>query len=279
MPRRDVPALYARPRHAAPRDHSRIRAALVPAVLLASTGSALGGLAVGASADDGVLRVTSASATAPAVDVEALVADRALVVEQAGARANRSREIAAQRAAEAAALAQLAEDVRRVEEARLAEEARVAAEIAAAEQQAAERAAAEQAAAEAAAAPKFARPGVGRLTSGFGNRWGRLHAGIDLAAGTGSPIRAAAEGVVESTGNEGGYGQTIRIQHADGTQTLYAHLSAITVGAGQQVAAGEEIGREGNTGASTGPHLHFEVRIGGNPVDPAVWLQQRGVNL
>ena len=128
------------------------------------------------------------------------------------------------------------------------------------------------------AAPRFVRPGTGRLTSGYGSRWGRLHAGIDLAAGTGAPISAVAAGTVVSAGSEGGYGRVVRLQHDDGTVTLYAHLSELLVTPGQRVAAGTSLGREGSTGNSTGPHLHFEVRVGGVPVDPALWLRARGVD-
>ena len=125
----------------------------------------------------------------------------------------------------------------------------------------------------------FARPGVGRLTSGYGRRWGRLHAGIDLASGVGSPVRAAAGGRVLSSGYEGGYGRAVRISHDDGAVTVYAHMSALLVDAGERVDAGQTIGREGNTGHSTGPHLHFEVHIGGTPVNPLPWLRKRGVSL
>jgi len=129
------------------------------------------------------------------------------------------------------------------------------------------------------APPAHVRPGSGRLTSDFGHRWGRLHAGIDLAAGTGSPISAVTAGTVLSAGAEGGYGNVVRLQHVDDTITLYAHLSAVLVTAGDRVPAGHVLGREGSSGRSTGPHLHFEVRVGGRPVDPAAWLRARGVAL
>ena len=125
----------------------------------------------------------------------------------------------------------------------------------------------------------FARPGMGRLTSGYGRRWGRLHAGIDLASGIGSPIRAAAPGRVESAGWEGGYGRAVRITHSDGTVTIYGHMSALLVDSGERVEAGQLIGREGNTGQSTGPHLHFEVRVNGTPINPLPWLRKRGISL
>ena len=125
----------------------------------------------------------------------------------------------------------------------------------------------------------FVRPGLGRLTSSYGRRWGRLHAGIDLASGVGSPIRAVTNATVLSAGWEGGYGRCVRLVHNDGTVTVYAHLSSINVSKGERVSAGERIGREGNTGQSTGPHLHFEVRINGTPVNPTSWLRKRGVAL
>jgi murein DD-endopeptidase MepM/ murein hydrolase activator NlpD len=127
--------------------------------------------------------------------------------------------------------------------------------------------------------PEVARPGAGALTSRYGSRWGRLHAGIDLAAGIGSPVVAAADGTVVTAGEEGGYGRVVRLQHGQGTVTVYAHLSEVLVEVGQAVQAGSPIAREGNSGHSTGPHLHFEVRIGDVPVDPVPWLRERGVGL
>jgi murein DD-endopeptidase MepM/ murein hydrolase activator NlpD len=125
----------------------------------------------------------------------------------------------------------------------------------------------------------FVRPGLGRLTSSYGRRWGRLHAGIDLAAGVGAPVRAVTNATVLSAGWEGGYGRCVRLIASDGTVFVYGHLSSISVRDGERVSAGERIGREGNTGQSTGPHLHFEVRINGTPVNPISWLRKRGVAL
>jgi murein DD-endopeptidase MepM/ murein hydrolase activator NlpD len=125
----------------------------------------------------------------------------------------------------------------------------------------------------------FVRPATGRLTSQYGRRWGRLHAGVDLAAGVGAPVFAVTDGTVTSAGSEGGYGRTIRLLHGDGTVSVYGHLSQLLVGEGQRVQAGEQIGEEGNTGQSTGPHLHFEIRVEGAPVDPRAWLRERGVDL
>jgi murein DD-endopeptidase MepM/ murein hydrolase activator NlpD len=117
-----------------------------------------------------------------------------------------------------------------------------------------------------------ARPTSGSLTSRFGQRWGRLHAGIDVAAPTGTPIRACWPGRVVVAGWQGGYGNTVVIDHGGGRATLYAHQSSIAVSVGQVVDAGAVIGAVGSTGNSTGPHLHFEVRINGNPVDPAPYF-------
>jgi murein DD-endopeptidase MepM/ murein hydrolase activator NlpD len=117
--------------------------------------------------------------------------------------------------------------------------------------------------------------GPARLTSGFGLRQdpfdGHLtrHAGVDLAGDEGEPIRAAASGVVVRAGPRAGYGEAIELAHGDGRTTLYAHASELLVREGETVAAGQPIARVGETGRATGPHLHFEVRQGGQPVDPA----------
>jgi murein DD-endopeptidase MepM/ murein hydrolase activator NlpD len=129
---------------------------------------------------------------------------------------------------------------------------------------------------------KLHRPVPGRVGSKFGNRFDpwyhvwQLHAGVDMVAAFGSNIAAAAGGRVTRAGWAGGYGNYTCIDHGpfDGQRltTCYAHQSAILVRVGQQVSAGQIIGRIGSTGASTGPHLHFEVRLGGRPVDPVPWL-------
>ncbi|MBD2104584.1 peptidoglycan DD-metalloendopeptidase family protein [Leptolyngbya sp. FACHB-261] len=120
----------------------------------------------------------------------------------------------------------------------------------------------------------FIWPSRGVLTSGYGQRWGRLHAGIDIAAPVGTPIMAAASGEIIVAGwDSGGYGYKIDIRHENGTVTRYAHLSRILVQVGQQVNQGEHIGAMGSTGFSTGPHLHFEVRPGGGrAVNPRSYL-------
>jgi len=112
-----------------------------------------------------------------------------------------------------------------------------------------------------------------RYTSGFGMRWGRLHAGTDMAGPVGSPIYASADGVVVEAGWVSGYGRLIKIKHEFGVETRYGHLSAIKVSKGQRVSRGERIGDMGNSGRSTGPHLHYEIRVGGNPIDPMIYIK------
>jgi murein DD-endopeptidase MepM/ murein hydrolase activator NlpD len=162
--------------------------------------------------------------------------------------------------------------------------AREAEEAAAAQAQAeADRVAAEAAAAAAAEAarPRTVLPVAGaRLTSTFGSRWGKLHAGIDLAAPMLTPEYAAADGVVLEAGPASGYGNVVHIQHDNGDVTVYGHMEQILVQPGQVVRAGDTIALLGNRGQSTGPHLHFEVIVGGlggQKVDPVPWLQERGV--
>ncbi|MGY1840786.1 M23 family metallopeptidase [Modestobacter sp. SYSU DS0903] len=163
------------------------------------------------------------------------------------------------------------------------------AQVAAAQAQAdADRVAAEAAAVAAAAAAEAARPKAvlpvqgARLTSGFGNRWGTLHAGVDFAAPLGTPEYAVMDGVVLSAGPASGYGLAVYIQHPDGDVTVYGHMQEILVSEGQHVRAGDTIALLGNTGQSTGPHLHFEVHRGGldgEKVDPLPWLRGHGVDI
>ena len=120
----------------------------------------------------------------------------------------------------------------------------------------------------------FIWPADGVFTSGFGWRWGKIHAGIDIAAAIGTPILAAASGTVEyAAWNDGGYGNMIDIRHADGTITRYAHMNELYVKEGQTVNQGQTIGAMGSTGFSTGSHLHFEIRPnGGSAIDPMTFL-------
>ena len=118
-------------------------------------------------------------------------------------------------------------------------------------------------------------PAKGILTSGYGWRWGRMHAGIDIASDVGTPIYAAASGVVQYAGwNSGGYGNMVEIKHADGSMTRYGHMNAIYVREGQRIGQSEQIGEMGSTGYSTGPHLHFEVHpvADGGAVNPMAYL-------
>ena len=115
-------------------------------------------------------------------------------------------------------------------------------------------------------------PVNGPVTSPFGYRWGRLHAGIDIGVPYGTPIHAAAAGTVVLAGWTGGYGNYTCIDHGGGMATCYAHQSSYAVSSGAQVSQGQVIGYVGNTGHSFGAHLHFEVRINGNPVDPLGYL-------
>lgn len=118
----------------------------------------------------------------------------------------------------------------------------------------------------------FAWPVSGPITSGFGPRWGRMHEGLDISGGDGTPIGAAAAGTVILAGVQGGYGNLVVIDHGGGVSTAYAHLSSFAVGVGQAVSQGSVIGGMGTTGNSTGTHLHFEVRVGGAAVDPLGYL-------
>lgn len=111
-------------------------------------------------------------------------------------------------------------------------------------------------------------PARGSVTSEYGRRWGRLHAGIDLAGPIGTPIWAAKSGTVIVAGTENGYGKTVVIDHGGGMTTLYAHQSRLAVRRGQQVSQGQLIGSIGNSGNSSGAHLHFETHYSGSPRNP-----------
>jgi peptidoglycan hydrolase-like protein with peptidoglycan-binding domain len=119
----------------------------------------------------------------------------------------------------------------------------------------------------------FLRPVRAPIGDGFGMRWGRMHTGLDFPASSGSAVGAAGRGTVKFAGwNTGGYGYLIVITHRLGYESWYAHLSRIYVSPGQYVVGGNRIGAVGSTGHSTGPHLHFEVRHNGRPVDPTPML-------
>lgn len=123
------------------------------------------------------------------------------------------------------------------------------------------------------------KPANGRLTSTFGTRKlvfekrARPHSGIDLAAPRGTPVQASGAGRVVAAGWRGAYGQVVEIDHNEGLTTLYAHMDKYTVKRGQTVVAGQAIGTVGNTGRSTGPHLHFETRVNNIPVNPLKFVR------
>jgi murein DD-endopeptidase MepM/ murein hydrolase activator NlpD len=133
------------------------------------------------------------------------------------------------------------------------------------------------------ARPKAVLPVAGALlTSTFGMRWGVLHAGIDLAAPIGTPEYAAMDGIVLRAGPASGFGLAVYIQHANGDVTVYGHMEQILVQEGQVVRAGDTIALLGARGQATGPHLHFEVHVGGmmgQKIDPLPWLRARGVSI
>lgn len=119
----------------------------------------------------------------------------------------------------------------------------------------------------------FSWPVRGRISSPYGPRWGRMHHGIDIAVNTGTEVKAAAAGRVSFSGWNGDYGYLVIIDHGDGVETRYAHNSRLLVRAGQYVTRGQVIALSGSTGNSTGPHVHFEIRLRGNSVNPLNYLQ------
>jgi murein DD-endopeptidase MepM/ murein hydrolase activator NlpD len=225
------------PRHAAA-ETPRRRAVLPPVVLLASAALAFGGLAILPADDAGPVRVTAAAATSP------------LVVDDPTAAAPSQKDFDTLYGIPQAVPAKVAA-------------ARVAPRASRARR--------------APVRAKWVRPCAGRFTSGFKWRWGRMHAGIDLALPTGSPVRSVGDGVVIEAGRESGYGNIVKIRLEDGTVNYYAHNSRLVVSEGEKVQAGDVIARSGNTGHSTGPHLHFEVRINGSAINPIPWLAKRGI--
>lgn len=119
----------------------------------------------------------------------------------------------------------------------------------------------------------FLWPASGKITSVFGPRWGAFHAGIDLGISTGTQVKAARAGTVTFSGNAGGYGLLVKISHSGGYETRYAHNSKLLVKVGDKVSAGQVVALSGNTGQSTGPHLHFEIRRLGVAVNPMNYLR------
>ncbi|WP_138205216.1 M23 family metallopeptidase [Haloimpatiens lingqiaonensis] len=119
----------------------------------------------------------------------------------------------------------------------------------------------------------FSKPSRGSISSGFGMRWGRMHNGIDIASAIGSPIYAAYAGTITFSGWQDGYGKIVIIDHGNGLETRYAHCNELLVKVGDKVEENNIIAKVGNTGRSTGPHLHFEVRKNGTPINPIEYLK------
>jgi murein DD-endopeptidase MepM/ murein hydrolase activator NlpD len=211
----------------------------------------------------------TARAVAAQVEVQRALRDRLVASRDslASARDDRQRTLASIRQDRADFVAEV--------EALQAESAALAAQIQAAQ--------AAQAAASASSAPAVSStsgvsaagliwPVSGPVTSGYGWRWGRMHEGIDIAVGTGTPVVAAAAGTVIHAGWLGGYGNLVVVDHGNGLATAYAHNSSLAVGVGQAVGQGQVLAYSGSTGNSSGPHVHFEVRLNGAAVDPLGYL-------
>ncbi len=224
-------------------------------------------------ARDGVAEARKATRLARAEQAQVEAAASAAAAEQRGVvtRLVSSRDaLAAAQRAKSATLASIEEDQDAMLE-----------EIQALEQQSAQLAAQIRAAQEQASTPSIVPPsGSGQLgwpvsgpvTSGFGMRWGRMHEGIDIMTSTGTPVRAAAAGTVIYAGWLGGYGNLVVVDHGGGLSTAYAHNSSFASSVGQSVAAGQVVSYSGSTGHSSGPHVHFEVRVNGSAVDPLGYL-------
>ncbi|MFD1150120.1 M23 family metallopeptidase [Saccharothrix hoggarensis] len=251
-------------------------------------------LPVGASSD---LAVAMAHSAAPrTADIKTVHADvqpayeAAKLVRSEGFFVRQHIDMAIKHAADSYTARQA--ELKRLKDAEDAEKARIAAEEAEKARVAAEQAQAQQAppavkqapapAPAPAAAPRVsaAKPAEGSFTSGFGARWGTTHYGVDIANSIGTPILSAMDGVIVEAGPASGFGLWVRVRHNDGTITVYGHVNEILVSQGQQVHAGQQIATMGNRGQSTGPHLHFEVWIGGSQkIDPVGWLGARGISL
>jgi murein DD-endopeptidase MepM/ murein hydrolase activator NlpD len=221
-----------------------------------------------------VSRRKTVATRAKVAEATAVLAER--TAEQRAARDRlvaQEQELASVQADKSALLSQVREDRHEAEEdldAMLAASADITARIQAAQESATSQGDGTTGTGQVSSAG-FVWPAQGILTSRYGWRWGRMHEGIDIAAPTGTPIVAAASGTVIYAGWMGGYGNMVIIDHGSGVATAYGHQSAIYVTAGS-VSQGQVIGAIGSTGHSTGPHLHFEVRINGSAVDPLGYL-------
>lgn len=204
---------------------------------------------------------------------------------QRAAQEAKAAQVAKARAAQLAANATLTERRALALAAAKATAARKAAAAtrAAAAAKAAALAKAAAAAKERAAAPRITLPTTGyHLTAHFGqggSRWASNHTGLDFAAPMGTPVRSVLPGEVIQAEFAGAYGRQVKVRHADGTVTSYGHMSKFTVNVGDVVAAGTQVGSIGMSGNTTGPHVHFEVLLGGtDQIDPEPWLREHGVN-
>jgi murein DD-endopeptidase MepM/ murein hydrolase activator NlpD len=129
------------------------------------------------------------------------------------------------------------------------------------------------------AAPQWGPVTTGRITSGFGPRWGTMLKGVDIANKVGTPIRAASSGEVISSGPARGYGMWVRIAHPGNVVTIYGHINKSFVSVGQHVEVGQVIAEMGDRGQSTGPHLHFQIEVNGEAVDPVQFYERAGAEL
>ena len=118
----------------------------------------------------------------------------------------------------------------------------------------------------------LSNPVTGQISSRYGSRWGGQHTGLDIAGAVGTPIKACSDGVVTFSGTQGGYGNLIIISHGNGVETYYAHCNELYAKKGEEVKTGDVISTRGNTGNSTGPHLHLEVKVDGKTVNPQNYL-------
>ncbi|GAB2553021.1 M23 family metallopeptidase [Kribbella endophytica] len=265
------------------------------AALAAAAGTAAAGLATPSTS-------ASAGTTLSAAQAEALTTARverrdlgsrdlsrfelSLASTQKAAQDAKAAQVAKARAAQLAANATLTE--RRAlalaaAKATAAKKAAAATKAAAAAKAAALAKAATEAKERAAASKRITLPTTGyHLTAHFGqggSRWASNHTGLDFAAPMGTPVRSVLPGEVIQAEFAGAYGRQVKVRHADGTVTSYGHMSEFTVNVGDVVAAGTQVGSIGMSGNTTGPHVHFEVLLGGSEqVDPEPWLRDHGVN-
>jgi len=221
-------------------------------------------------------RAATQRAKQDAARSESLIAARAEAQRQTRDRivANRDALVAA-RQEKSHALAQVKEDKASFlaeADSLAAQSAALAERIAAAQQAAQQAAASSSSPAPPASSGALGWPVAGPVTSGFGSRWGRMHDGIDIGVPEGTPVHAAAAGTVIYAGWMSGYGNIVVMDHGNGLSTAYGHNSQLVVGQGATVGKGSVIALSGNTGHSTGPHVHFEVRVNGSPVDPLGYL-------